>query len=110
MALTNKQQSKILGVGLLGAVLALGLAGCRDFKEFDEYYDSSDAISHGAGNAVAHNIAVHTVDPWPRHSDNNKINVDGKRLIRSIEKYRAGKVAKHQGSKDSLNGTASERP
>ena len=38
---------------------------------------------------MAHNRAVHTVDPWPVQSKNTDIAVDGKRMMVGIKRYQA---------------------
>ena len=78
---------------LLGAVLlaSAGL-GATSSLAFDEQYRlRSDSITTGAGNAVAHNIAVQTIDPWPRSARKPYIDVDGERLEIAIERYKANK-------------------
>ncbi len=89
MPRTNNQLVRIVSLGcVFGAVIALG--GCRDYKEFDEYYATTDAISTKTGNAVAHNMALQTIDPWPEHAGDTRIDVDGKRILKAVEKYRNG--------------------
>jgi hypothetical protein len=60
---------------LAPALFSLGaLAGCADA---DFYFDRRDTISLHAGDAVASNIIVQTVDPWPRVAANR--NIPGER-------------------------------
>ena len=79
----------LLMLGLGGLVLT----GCRDYPEWDEYRARRDGITLEAGNAVRHNIAVQTIDPWPNHAGNTEIDIDGERATRTIERYKRGKVA-----------------
>jgi hypothetical protein len=51
----------------------------------------SDTITLGAGDAVAHNIAVQTIDPWPPWARNDRINMDGQRAALAITRYQANK-------------------
>ena len=60
------------------------LAACRDTNP---YLSRRDTIRLGAGDAAAHNRAVHTIDPWPVRSKNTDIAVDGKRMMVGIERY-----------------------
>jgi hypothetical protein len=87
--------SKRRAARLIGAVLlAQGVLGASNgsaydglftdsfyFGDFDEYNSRSDSITFSHGNAVAHNIAVQTIDPWPRYVGNSRIDVDGERLL-----------------------------
>lgn len=75
---------------LLPALFAAGtLAGCADA---DFYFDRRDTISLHAGDAVASNIIVQTVDPWPRAAGNRNIPANGDRMQAAGERYRTGKV------------------
>ena len=80
---------------LATAILAMGtLAGCADA---DFYFDRRDTISLHAGDAVASNIIVQTVDPWPRVAANRNIPANGDRMQAAGERYRTGKVTPLQG-------------
>jgi hypothetical protein len=86
------------GASLAGAVgLGALLAGCSDI-----YYDRRETVLFGADDAVAANIAVQTVDPWPRYSADRHIPGNGQRVETAIERYRTGRVIAPQGT-----GTAS---
>jgi hypothetical protein len=56
------------------------------------YYDRRDSISLGAGDAIAINKAVQTVDPWSRASTNTRLAFDGQRMQTAIERHRLGKT------------------
>jgi hypothetical protein len=75
-------------------VLAGMVAGCA---EPDLYLDRRDSLSLGAGDAVASNIIVQTVDPWPRAAGNRNIAFNGDRMQAAGERYRTGKVITPQG-------------
>jgi hypothetical protein len=70
------------------------LAGCADT---DLYLDRRDFVSSHAGDAVATNIIVQTVDPWPRASGNRNIAFNGDRMQAAGERYRTGKVIEPKG-------------
>lgn len=70
--------------GLLA--LAASLAGCN-------WYSRRETISYQAGDAVAWNRAVHTIDPWPVASNDTNIPVSGRRVARAIENYENGGAA-----------------
>jgi len=88
--------------GLMPALVFAGtLAGCADA---DLYLDRRDTITLSAGDAVASNIIVQTVDPWPRVAGNRNIPGNGDRMQAAGERYRTGKVAQPQGlSTSSVN-------
>jgi hypothetical protein len=76
---------KAAAAGLLlcaGAVLA----ACTSDQTHD-YLGHSDRVTNGAGDAVASNKAVHTIDPWPRHSSKTDIEMDGKRAGIAAKRY-----------------------
>ena len=75
-------------------VLAGMVAGCA---EPDFYLDRRDSLSLNAGDAVASNIIVQTIDPWPRAAGNRNIAFNGDRMQAAGERYRTGKVITPQG-------------
>jgi hypothetical protein len=68
-------------------VLATAVAGCADI-----YYDRRETVSLGAGDAIAINKATQTIDPWPRHSMNNRIAANGQLMQAAQDRYNRGKV------------------
>ena len=52
----------------------------------------SDTITLGAGDAVAHNLAVQTIDPWPPWARNDRINMEGNRAALAIKRYQENKT------------------
>ena len=71
---------------------ALTFAGVSAVNAGDnQYFDRADTITRGAGNSVAHNMAVQTVDPSPRYARNNRINIDGKRIALGHSRYQSNK-------------------
>ena len=69
------------------AAMSLLVAGCQD------YATRRDTIAFHAGEAVAHNKAVHTIDPWPAAARRADIDLDGPRAVRAIELYEQGGAA-----------------
>jgi hypothetical protein len=59
-------------------------AGCQD------YAARRDTIAFHAGEAAAHNKAVHIIDPWPAAAARADISFDGPRAVRAIERYETG--------------------
>ena len=73
---------------LAAAVLALSAAACT------EYVERRETIAAHAGNAVAANRAIHTIDPWPAASADTDIPVSGRRIVDAIERYETRAAAK----------------
>lgn len=70
--------------GLFGGILGAG--GCSS-DQVHEYRAHSDKVTAGAGDAVASNRALHTIDPWPYYSQNTQIDMDGKRAQAAVRRY-----------------------
>jgi hypothetical protein len=64
--------------------VAIPLAGCN------HWLARSETISYQAGDAVAWNRAVHTIDPWPVASADTTIPTSGRRIATVIERYESG--------------------
>jgi hypothetical protein len=69
---------------LVAAPLAMLLGACS------AYTDHGDTIDRSAGDAIAANVAIQTIDPWPYASSKTGISADGKRVARATERYIAG--------------------
>jgi hypothetical protein len=61
------------------------LAACSS-----DYVNRNDKISLDVGDAVAHNKAVHIIDPWPHHAERIATDTDSARMIVAIEKHEKG--------------------
>lgn len=72
--------------GFATAFLAALLAGCNS------WFAHRDTISYEAGDAIAWNRAVHTIDPWPAASRDTTIPTSGRRIARAIEAYENGET------------------
>ena len=79
------------------ALTLLLLAGAGRASADEEYLARRDSITPGVGNAAAHNRAVHTINPWPRHVGNDRINVDGRRIQLGMRRYQANKSIPPRG-------------
>ena len=96
-------------ITLLG--LAVSLAGCSPGEPFDdpfaEYSKRIQTISPNAGNAVAANTAIQTIDPWPRYVHNTRIPGDGPRMVAAVQRYeKGGGASSGASSSGSSTGTA----
>jgi hypothetical protein len=79
----------IRAAGLVAPVLALGaLCGaCSDL-----YYARRDTIAPYAGDALASDKAVQTIDPWPPRSGDRRIAFNGQRMQAAVARYRNNRV------------------
>ena len=55
-------------------------------------YRQSGTPIPGFGNAIRQNAAVQIVDPQPAGAANTTIDMDGRRALLAIERYRTGAV------------------
>jgi hypothetical protein len=78
-----------LAARTVAAIVGLGLvmAGCSDI-----YYDRRENILFGADDALASNMAVQTIDPWPPASADRRAPANGERVAAAIKRYRTGRV------------------
>ena len=53
-------------------------------------FERTDRLGYAAGDAIAWNKAVHTIDPWPAASVDTAIPVSGRRVAAAIERYETG--------------------
>src|SRR5205814_7710105 len=74
-------------------LIAALLGACSDI-----YYDRREGVSFQAGNAVASNVAVETIDPWPAAAADRGIPGNGQLVQGAIERYRTNKVVPPQGT------------
>ena len=93
--MTDHHRIKAIGAALLG--LAVSAAALPVLADPYDYRDRRDTITSSAGNANASNIAVHTVDPWPRHAKNPRIHLDGRRAGIAITRYQQNRSIEPKG-------------
>ena len=79
-----------------GIAATFMLAGCSDI-----YFDRRETVFSGAGDAVASNIAVQTIDPWPPNVGNTRISMNGDRAVLASQRYRANRVIPPRGTSTS---------
>lgn len=113
MAHTSKAR-QLRALGLLGLSMSvIAVAGCTEHGRLgwheryglvdrldDPFEDNrlrSDKIHLSTGDAVAHNMAVQTINPWPHYAKNQRINMDGDRARIAIERYKANNVVEPEG-------------
>lgn len=93
----SKSTHHRLSVGACASAVVLStllVAACRD----NQYLDRRDTIRLSAGDAPAHNRAVHTVDPWPVYSKDRNLPADGKRMMVGIKRYQENKSLEPVGA------------
>jgi len=79
--------ARLAGVGIAAAVLAATLGGCSEM-----YFDHREGVTLGAGDSVAANAAMQTIDPWPARSANTNLAFNGQRMQSAVERYRTNNV------------------
>ena len=62
------------------------LSGCSSDQLY-EHQAHTDTVTEGAGNAVAVNRAVQTIDAWPTYSQKTEVDMDGKRALAAVRRY-----------------------
>jgi hypothetical protein len=94
-----RRSVNMLALRAVAAVVGLGtiVGSCSDM-----YYDRRETLLFGADDAVASNIAVQTIDPWPPYVYNRRAPANGERVAAAIKRYRTGRVYTPIG-----NGTSS---
>ena len=90
--------SKTRLIGACAALLgsAALLSGCAN----SEYLEQRDTITPGAGDAVARNRAIQTINPRPRSAYRTHIHTDGARMHNAMEAYRAAPGGSEQDEPD----------
>ena len=91
MSRPNRLAVRLLAAGV-GVVTVLSLAACRD-----EYLDRRQGVTLTAGDAMAVNARVQTINPWPPTAHKSRMKTDGEYLRQTIETYREGPPKKKPG-------------
>ena len=87
--------------------VATVLSGCAG----SPYLERRDAITIGAGDAVARNRAIHTINPRPRHAFRTHIHTDGERMNNAMEAYRdPNSSPSGDDDSDTRNNNANQEP
>jgi len=84
------QKAMLTGwIAISSLVFGFSAHGGGFYDEFSEpYFQRSEGVTFGAGNAKAVNAATHIIDPWPRYVGNRRIPANGERMSGAIERYR----------------------
>lgn len=78
---------RLIAAALAVAALGTALGGCSQI-----YFDRREGVALGAGDAIAANEALQTIDPWPSRSANPNIAFNGQRMQSAVERYRTNNV------------------
>ena len=78
------------------AVAMVMLGGCRE-GQYNRYRHARDTISLSAGDSVAYNKALQTIDPWPVYARKRHQTTDGKRALLAMERYQKNDSIEPQG-------------
>lgn len=97
----NVRRLMLLALASFGALAA----GCSDI-----YYDRRETVSLNAGDAVATNIATHTIDVWPIEAGEQRIVTSGQKAQGAVERYRTNKVTAPVGTGTSSVSYQSAQP
>jgi hypothetical protein len=94
-------------IATLGVIAASTLAGCSDI-----YFTRRETVASGAGDAVASNIAVQTIDPWPPNVGNTRISMNGDRAVIAAQRYRFNRVItpRGTGTSDAYDALSQQAP
>src|ERR1041385_7136488 len=75
-------------IALVGSLSLVSTAVAWDQDFFGDYFQRSDKITLGAGNARDVNAMTHIIDPWPRYVGDRRIPANGERMSGAVERYR----------------------
>jgi hypothetical protein len=85
--------------------LATLVGACSDI-----YYDRRDTIALSAGDALASDKAIQTVDPWPPESNDRNIRFNGDKMQVAAARYRTGKVLAPRSIVTTPDSAAAKEP
>jgi hypothetical protein len=83
----TRREARVVAAAVAVATLGASLGGCAQL-----YWDRRDSIGLSAGDAIAANQAMETIDPWPAASGDTNIVTNGQRMQAAAERYRTNKV------------------
>lgn len=75
-------------IALAGSLSLSSTAFAWDQDVFGMYFQRSDKITLGAGNARDVNAMTHIIDPWPKYVGDRRIPANGERMSGAMERYR----------------------
>ncbi len=91
---------------VLLAVFTLGSCnGLAGNDEMDRYFQRSDTITLGAGDAKQVNAVTQTINPWPPYVGDRRIAYQAGRTQGAIARYRSGSQPRDPLPTIGLGGT-----
>lgn len=99
---SNNPSKRLCTKSLTLAALATGLLLVPDIASaggegHGQYLARRDTIALGAGDAKDSNSAIHTIDPWPSYSRNDRLKFDGQRMWLGITRYQRNESIEPRG-------------
>jgi hypothetical protein len=94
----NRERRRLQAVAAALLLSAAVASGACTSDQNHEYLGHTDRVTSGAGDAVAANKAIHTIDPWPVYSQKTQIDMDGKRAAAAAKRYETNANGKQNGS------------
>ena len=76
--------------GALGALCLAVICGIAVTPGCRQYVDRVDTVNLGGGDAIAHNKAVHTIDPWPPEAFKKRHHTKSTRVLNATKHYDEG--------------------
>jgi hypothetical protein len=83
----SDSKARMIAAAFAAAAFGASLGGCSQM-----YFDHREGVTSGAGDAIAANEAMQTIDPWPARSANTNIAFNGQRMQSAVERYRTNIV------------------
>jgi hypothetical protein len=80
----------VTSAALMLALLAGGCSGLWGDDQLDHYLQRTDRITLSAGDAKEVNAVTHADHPWPPGVQDKRVDADGARMQRAIERYHRG--------------------
>lgn len=70
------------------AAASAALAGDQSFEDFfGSYFQRTDSVTVGAGDAKNVNAASEMLDPWPPYVRNRSLPANGSRMTGAVQRY-----------------------
>ena len=109
----KSKHNAVLRVSMVAAIAVtmMTLAGCRE-GQYNRYRHARDTITLSAGDSVAHNKAVQTIDPWPAYARKRHQTTDGNRVLLGMKRYQKNESIEPQGmeTSESFNDSGGSPP
>lgn len=95
-ACVSRMISRTIAIAAMGILIAPDIAFAGG-DGHGQYLARRDTIALGAGDAMDSNRAIHTIDPWPPYSRNDRLQFDGQRMWLGITRYKKNESIEPRG-------------